>query len=136
MNMVAFSLAFACAIAAAEPIPKSTPKTTYFEGIDFSLLQPAPPQTTVADIKQQYPDLIDLDDDQVVDAVHEAFYKELPRDVVAAALGVPPRPIKTQKKLGPIDKWRYESCQESAIKSPTPQGVGNGLRICRERFNQ
>ncbi len=41
-----------------------------------------------------------------------------------------------QKKLGPFDRWRYESCQKEAAQAPTPQGVGVGLRICREKFGQ
>ena len=41
-----------------------------------------------------------------------------------------------KKELGPVDRWRYESCRESAIKAPTTAGVNRGLRICDERFNQ
>lgn len=88
----------------------------------------------MAEVRAMHPQLAGLDDDQVVDALREAFYQDLPRERVAASLGVVPRAPKPA--LGPIDKWRYESCQESAIKSPTAQGVNNGLRLCRERFNQ
>lgn len=48
---------------------------------------------SIADIKSQYPDLNDLDDDQVVDVLHENFYQDLPRDAVAASLGVKPKPV-------------------------------------------
>ncbi len=41
-----------------------------------------------------------------------------------------------KKELGPIDRLRYDSCRESAIKAPTTAGVNHGLRICDERFNQ
>lgn len=43
----------------------------------------------------------------------------------------PPKP-----ELGPIDKWRYESCQQDAATAPTPQGVVVKMRICREKFGQ
>lgn len=119
------------------------------------------PRITISDIKKKYPSLDGLDDDQVVDALHQAFYSDLPREQVAQSLGIKPStptkqtssgsslndyldhlnnlPVtfpRKSKELGLIDKWRYESCQENAIKAPTPQGVGNGLRICRERFDQ
>lgn len=102
---------------------------------------PTPTQTptpvnTVADAKKLYPGLVGLDDDQVVDALHEAFYQDLPREQVAKALGVTLKPTFVQKMLGPIDRWRYESCQKEAALAPTSQGVGVGLRICREKFSQ
>ena len=40
------------------------------------------------------------------------------------------------KQLGPIDKWRHESCQTDAAKAPTAQGVVQGMRVCREKFAQ
>lgn len=43
---------------------------------------------SIAEIKQQYPDLADSSDDQVVDALHQAFYADLPREQIAARLGV------------------------------------------------
>lgn len=43
---------------------------------------------------------------------------------------------KPKKELGSIDKWRYESCRDSATKAPTTAGVNRGLRICDERFGQ
>lgn len=46
---------------------------------------------TIADIKAQYPELASRDDDAVVDAMQRAFYPDLPRERVAAALGVTPR---------------------------------------------
>jgi len=45
-------------------------------------------------------------------------------------------PITTKKELGPIDRWRYQSCQQGASQAPTQQGVTVGLRICREKFAQ
>lgn len=43
---------------------------------------------------------------------------------------------KPKKELGPIDRWRYESCRDSATKAPTTAGVNRGLGICDERFGQ
>ena len=53
---------------------------------------------TIADLRQKYPDLAGLDDDQAVDAVHQAFYADLPREQVAESLGVkpPPKPKATR----------------------------------------
>ena len=47
---------------------------------------------------------------------------------------IPPPPPKPE--LGPIDKWRYQSCQQDAATAPTHQGVIVRLRICREKFGQ
>jgi hypothetical protein len=52
--------------------------------------------TTIAEIKQQYPDLADSTDDQVVDALHQAFYADLPRDEIAAKLGVKSAPAAAE----------------------------------------
>ena len=43
---------------------------------------------------------------------------------------------KQKKELGPIDRWRYDSCRESATKAPTTVGVNRGLSICDEKFDQ
>ena len=42
----------------------------------------------IAEIKMKYPELDGLDDNQVVDVLHQAFYADLPRGEVAAVLGV------------------------------------------------
>ena len=47
---------------------------------------------TIAEIKQKYPDLADSSDDEVVDALHEAFYSDLPRERIATSLGVKTAP--------------------------------------------
>jgi hypothetical protein len=44
--------------------------------------------------------------------------------------------IELPKPLGTIERWRYESCQTDAAKAPTSQGVAQGMRVCREKFNQ
>ncbi len=45
-------------------------------------------------------------------------------------------PAKPKSKLGTIDKWRYESCQQEAGSAPTPQGVILKKRVCDEQFDQ
>lgn len=45
---------------------------------------------TIADVRAEYPFLADQSDDEVVDALHQAFYPDLPRDRVAQSLGVKP----------------------------------------------
>lgn len=46
---------------------------------------------------------------------------------------VVPKPIL---KLGPLEKWRYNSCMDEAVKAPTEAGVMHGTNNCRERFGQ
>ncbi|MEO8021058.1 PLxRFG domain-containing protein [Polaromonas sp.] len=53
---------------------------------------------SIAELKTQYPDLAALDDDQVVDAVHEAFYRDMPREDVAKSLGVKPAPALVEPR--------------------------------------
>jgi len=53
--------------------------------------------TTLADLRSQYPDLDGLDDEQAVDALHQAFYADLPREKLASALGVKPAPPAPEK---------------------------------------
>ncbi len=48
----------------------------------------------------------------------------------------PPPPAKSKAKLGIIDKWRYESCQQDAGSAHTPQGVILKKRVCDEKFDQ
>jgi len=54
---------------------------------------------TIQEVKQQYPFLSDLDDNQVVDVMHQEYYSDLPRSDVANALGVKAseRPAEQQK---------------------------------------
>lgn len=94
------------------------------------------PLSTMERARELYPELRGLDDVSVVRALHQAMYADLPIEQVARALNVTmPAPF-VPKKLGFIDRWRYESCQTDAAKAPTPLGVNTGLRICKERFGQ
>jgi len=43
---------------------------------------------------------------------------------------------KSPARLGPIDAWRYRRCQEEAAQAPTVVGVHQGMRLCREKFDQ
>lgn len=47
----------------------------------------------------------------------------------------PPEP-PPKRELGPIDRWRYDSCRTEASKAPTKEGVRAGLQVCHEKFGQ
>ena len=50
---------------------------------------------------------------------------------------IPPEVKETAKeKLGFIEKWRYESCQQDAATAPTQAGINIKMRVCREKFGQ
>lgn len=51
----------------------------------------------IEQLRTSDPDLQGLDDQQVVDVVHQAYYPDLPRDQVASALGVKPAPPPEEK---------------------------------------
>ena len=89
---------------------------------------------TLAQFRAQVPQLSGLDDASTVRVIQQSFYPSVPLERIAEKLGVvmaPPKPM-----LGPIDKWRYESCQQDAATAPTSQGVAVKLRICRDKFGQ
>lgn len=46
------------------------------------------------DLRAKFPDLQGLDDNEAVDALHQAYYADLPREQVAASLGVKPKEVK------------------------------------------
>lgn len=52
----------------------------------------------------------------------------------SAPASTPPEPPK--RELGPIDRWRYDSCRTEASKAPTREGVRSGLQVCHEKFGQ
>lgn len=49
---------------------------------------------------------------------------------------IPLPPPRQKKDLGPIDRWRYESCLTDAAKNPTAVGVNLARRVCDEKFGQ
>lgn len=66
-----------------------------------------------------------------VDAFDEVI-ANLPR--IRPPAPTPPEPPK--RELGPIDRWRYDSCRTEASKAPTKEGVRAGLQVCHEKFGQ
>lgn len=94
------------------------------------------PALSLAELRVMYPALDGLDDNDALDVLHSTQYRTIDRSTLAAIWQVAPRKTLENKKLGTIDKWRFESCQDSATKAPTLQGVNKGLSICRERFGQ
>ena len=59
----------------------------------------------------------------------------------ASPVGSAPAPasapeVRQPAKLGPVDAWRYRRCQEQAAQAPTVVGVREGMRLCREQFDQ
>lgn len=91
---------------------------------------------TLQDFRDKLPQLNNLDDVSALEVLQQRYYPNTKIERMAEVFGVTLPPPKVIRKLGPIDKWRYESCQDVATKAPTPQGVNNGLRLCRERFDQ
>ena len=94
------------------------------------------PTSSWADVRAEYSELDGLNDNDAVDVLHQSLYRHVDRATLAAFWQIAPPKILENKKLGAIDKWRFESCQDSATKAPTMQGVTRGLSICRERFRQ
>lgn len=91
----------------------------------------------ITEMRRLEPEWHNLSDDDVVEVLSRVYYKTTPREIIACQIGVflsPPPPPKP--KLGPIDKWRYESCLEKATNAPTQYGVNQAMQLCRKRFNQ
>ena len=61
----------------------------------------------------------------------DAEYDAASRKFLEGLPSPPPKPA-----LGPIDKWRYESCQQDAATAPTQSGVNIKMRVCRQKFDQ
>jgi len=92
---------------------------------------------TLDDARKKIPELYGLSDDIALDVIHRNYYPHMDKADLAARLGVKLSESRAPKpKLGPIDQWRFESCQKEAAHAPTVLGVNTGLRLCRERFGQ
>ena len=92
---------------------------------------------TLEEARKRLPILASLDDESFVDVVHKKYYADMDKAAFAKFIGYQlPEPPAPKPKLGPIDQWRYESCQTDAAKAPTSQGVFQGMRVCREKFGQ
>lgn len=48
----------------------------------------------------------------------------------------PPEPTFEKRQLGPIDRWRFESCMRDAAKAPKQRGVVVGVASCERHFGQ
>jgi hypothetical protein len=90
----------------------------------------------MAEARKRLPILASLDDESFVRATHAAYYQHTSIEQLAASLCIEWPPTDPRRKLGALEKWRYEACQSDAAQAPTSQGVNVGLRICREKFGQ
>lgn len=86
--------------------------------------------------RKRIPELAGLSDESALNVIHQVYYPDVDKAVLAERLGYKALPPPVPKTLGWLDQRRYESCQQDAAKAPTPQGVVVGLRICREKFGQ
>ena len=92
---------------------------------------------TLEEARRKIPELNGLNDEAALNVIHEVYYPHMDKADLAARLGVKQSDSKAPKpKLGPIDQWRYDSCRSDAAKAPTPQGVIQGMQVCREKFGQ
>jgi hypothetical protein len=90
----------------------------------------------MAEARATTPELYGLNDATAVRVIQGSFYPQLSIEEVALRFGVVMPPPFVPKDLGPIDKWRYQSCQQDAALAPTSQGVGIRMRVCRQKFGQ
>jgi hypothetical protein len=92
---------------------------------------------TLDEARKKVPELAGLSDESALNVIHKVYYPHMDKSDLAARLGVKLPDLKTPKpKLGPIDQWRYDSCQKEAAQAPTVLGVNTGLRLCSEKFGQ
>jgi len=94
------------------------------------------PATSMAEIRKRVPELTGLDDERALDVIHQVYYSDIDKADLAKRFGVTIKPPFVPKSLGPIDSWRYESCQQDASKAPTQYGVNVALGLCRKKFGQ
>ena len=108
---------------------------TQFEGARF---YDQAPETisNMAMAREKIPQLNGLSDASAVKVIQQAYYPGMSVEKVASKLGVFMPPPFIPINLGPIDQWRYESCQQDAATAATSQGVTVKLRICRDKFGQ
>lgn len=91
---------------------------------------------TMQEARKRLPLLANLPDDSFANVVHQKYYADMDKAEFFKWIGHTPPPPKIPKTLGPVDRWRYESCQTDAAKAPTSQGVHQGMRVCRDKFGQ
>jgi hypothetical protein len=93
-------------------------------------------RSKLAEARQKLPELAGLSDESALNVIHRVYYPQMDKGQLASNLCIQWPSEKAKPKLGPIDQWRYESCQTDAAKAPTSQGVFQGMRVCREKFGQ
>lgn len=91
------------------------------------------PKMNPPEARKLLPDLVGLDDDEAVERLRNAHFQEMTLDAVAKRFNVL---LFRPKKLGFIDKWRYEYCIQDAAHAPTERGVTVGAKACQQRFEQ
>jgi hypothetical protein len=128
-------------LAQADVSKKLAPRFEYvdddnmqFKGTRF--YEQAPELMTMKKFREQIPQLHGLDDASAVRVIQKSYYPTVSVEQIALKLGIVMPPPFVPKDLGPIDKWRYQSCQQDAALAPTSQGVGIRMRVCRQKFGQ
>lgn len=104
-----------------------------------TLAQPSEQDVAKMDLneaRKRLPELAGLSDESALNVIHQLYYPDMDKAVLADRLGYKAPPLPAPKSLGWQEQRRYESCQQDAAKAPTPQGVVVGIRICREKFGQ
>lgn len=102
------ALLFVCGCVLAQPQPGKKPATRALSSLDEL-------DAAGIGVGYQRPDL----------AAGERFIEDLK-----------PAEPPPKRELGPIDRWRYDSCRTEASKAPTKEGVRAGLQVCHEKFGQ
>lgn len=74
-------------------------------------------------LRKTRPDFADLSDDQVVDVIHQVWYSDLSRDVVAEALGV------KAPSISELVAWFKGLMAEAQVGSVADAQDGNSARL-------
>jgi hypothetical protein len=111
-------------------------KTIVFSLVMLSTTVAFPQEINMANFRAKIPQLHGLDDSSAVRLIQRVYYPDVSVENIAEKLGVVMETPFVPKALGPIDKWRYESCQQDAATAPTQSGVNIKMRVCREKFGQ
>lgn len=117
----------------------NAPEWSPAEQVAPASAQPSEQGTVKIDLyeaRKRIPELAGLSDESALNVIHEVYYPDMDKAVLAERLGYKAPPSPTPERLGWLDQRLYESCQQDAAKAPTAQGVVAGLRICREKFGQ
>lgn len=119
--------------AAALAQPAKTISDLLKEGVTYSGSESAGSRERLNRARAAVPELAGLDDETAVRVLQKNYYPAMSVQELAVHLGVT---LHEPKRLGPIDRWRFESCMDDAAKAPTPAGVRLAAHNCRRRFDQ